>query len=264
MKFPSISAVLRLGPQSPDTGWQTAPPIQDPLASRAFTRDVAKRHFLTKADLILTLEKAFFLPDDDFIPRDRRRYFVALFALVKYMRANDFPNAVVGEFIEMAQALAELDEGRPREWLKPAKARRGRKVDPGDVWQGRALVSIALDILINAARMDKSEAIELLDKHYDFLGDALLSTATGTFSGALAKWHQDFVARYGCEARAQETFDQRDGLIDSIRLRELTDDPQAIAIQVLNLATLESARAATPAAIERFKRRISRTKSTKN
>jgi hypothetical protein len=240
------------------------PYVQEALRNRAFTRDVTKHYFRTKANLILTLEKAFFLPDEDFIPRDRKRYFVALAALIEYMRAHDFPNAVVGEFIEMAQALAELDEGRSREWLKPSKSRRGRKVDPGDVWQGRALVSIALDVLIVDARMDKGEAVDLLDKHFGFLGDALLSTAAGTFSGAMAKWHQDFVARYGCEARAQETFDRRDSLIETISLDAQTADPHAIAIQLLNLATLEAARASTPAAIERFKKRLARTKPIRN
>ncbi|PZN97774.1 MAG: hypothetical protein DCF30_15845 [Hyphomicrobiales bacterium] len=232
----------------------------------AFTRHVAERLFFTRADLELSLEKAFFEPVEGLIPRDRARYMVAISAIVKFLQANGTPHHLTLELQELELALMELDEGRTRPMLKAASKKRGRPPDSGDIWQARAMASIALQILVEA-RVDKGEALDRIDQHFGFLGDILLSSHVGTFRGALGKWHQDFVARFGCEARAQDFFDHRAHLISAVCAGINTNDPELVAVDIMRAASLTALRAADADAIDRINKRLSKltvrkTKST--
>lgn len=244
-----------------DGSWRFEPvAVAQPLLRsypKSFLREIAHQHLVSKTDLVMGLERAFFLKQDGVLPRDRKRYFVALANIANFMKVNRFPAPVIGELLELAFALLELDDGRTREMLKATNTgKKGRKHDPGDIWQARALFAIGLDVMINHARIDKSEAVEYVAKHCDIIGECALSADMGTFKGALAKWHQDFTARYGCEARAQETFDNRESLIDATRRDADSDEPIIVAGSILALATMMAGRAATPAAVERIKKRL--------
>ena len=75
--------------------------------------------------------------------RDRWRYVVALARIAEALgpAGLNFSPVVVKNFLELSLALAELDNGVVRHFLKPKKA-GNRPHDPGDVWLDRPILQL--------------------------------------------------------------------------------------------------------------------------
>lgn len=262
MTFRTLRATLTIDTSSSEQGsWvlsaeQPDPLKPDPFKDRRWTEHVAREHYWHLSDLALSLERAFFTPVDGMIPRARERYIIALGALTKYLNTTSIKPGVTREIQELIFALMELEDGRVREMLKPKKS-GGRNRDPGDIWQARAYLAIAVESLIDA-RVEKGGALDRIIGGFGYLEDLLLSTGNGTFRGALAKWHQDFVARVGCEERAQETFNRREDIIFETRCRLNTNDPDLIAADICYWAAMSAIRAMNSRAYDRAKVNLGR------
>ena len=86
-----------------------------------FHAEVSHRYFESRARLELELEHVFFLANADLAPRHRGRYEAALGIIARYLRDIDLPPHVLGEFLELAHALSDLDRGIVHPMLVPLK-----------------------------------------------------------------------------------------------------------------------------------------------
>ncbi len=80
-------------------------------------------------------------------PRSRERYVHALAVLVEFLGQAGIHPLICLELNELALGLIELDRGTVRHFLKQKKAGQ-HPVDPDDIWRSRALLSIAVDLLV--------------------------------------------------------------------------------------------------------------------
>lgn len=230
MRFQQIA----LRPQRPR--WQR---------DKAFLLDVVTKRYTAAAALDLDLQRAFFSEIEGVAPRDRRRYVFALVAIAKHMQAIGLPADIAAELLELSSALLDLDEGRVRPMLeRNVPGGKGRPPDSRDVWSVRVLLAIAVELLVqnDGERRLKKTAVSKVALRLGPLGDVLLSGTKGTFSGALAKWHQDLTSRVGCPVDAQRSFDTRQDLIDSYRRQYGQLSDAEVAEHILSFALLQASR----------------------
>ncbi len=137
---------------------------------------------------------------------------MALAEIAKYMREVGFRPGNVSEFVELALALGELDDGVVRHFLKPNK-KTGRPPDAGDIWVARAYVAMTVDVLITAGST-RAEACRRIAENFNFLAAALSPSSKGEFAAAISNWYVGFRDDEVTDDRAQSMFNSRQELLD--------------------------------------------------
>ena len=82
----------------------------------------------------------------DVPPRTRERYVAAIVLIADFFHEMGFPLPIFVELVEFAHALQELDRGTVRDFLKSKV--ENHPTDPGDVWQARVQIAIAVDQML--------------------------------------------------------------------------------------------------------------------
>lgn len=180
-------------------------------------------------------------------PRARRRYSAALLRLVQFMRAVGFADYVIGEFVELGNALDELDHGTVRHFLRPNPAGQ-RALDPSDIWVARAYTAMALDFAQQLG-VPRKEAARNIATSYEHLSD-VLAPRTRNFASVIERWHRSFSEGTVKNAKATATFADRDAFNLHIAMHDKTSNQkerlQNSYYRALDTALLVAVRAATP------------------
>jgi len=83
------------------------------------------------------------------LPQIRKRskrdeYRLALHAIAQFFSTIGTPKSIVGQVLELANTLTDLDAGTVRPLLRPSRE-SNRPQDRSDVWEARALVAVAVE-----------------------------------------------------------------------------------------------------------------------
>jgi len=234
LKFPTIRTSA--GASFAPSGFQPA--------SAAFAEHVAQKHYLEIAELQQGLEYAFFHGVSlESPPRDRRRVVLALELIAAHLAKQGIAPFLVAELFWFRSALEDLDKGTVHYSLahKPAG---NRPVLGGDIWEVRAYVAIAIDLLCGGGD-SKSVAAK---KVFMGLGPlaAVIAPGAAADGRAASDWHRKFAAQQCKDRRAQAIFDTREGFLQF--LSRATDGlrGEKLAFEVIRHATLLAIRAAPP------------------
>lgn len=198
--------------------------------------------------LHVQLENALFLARPDLAPRHRWRYEAAITAIVRFLNEHAVPAHILGEFLELALALIDLDRGVVHPMLAPAKVSHRRPIR-SDVWRARAHVVVAAECLI-ASGMRKSDtcrhiAKELLAARLTLANkeEAKKQRAIELFTKYVAKWIDSFRADAIKDELAAAKYRGRETLIGLWARKLATTDMRAIGEATLTESALFAARA---------------------
>ncbi|UZF91649.1 hypothetical protein [Bosea sp. NBC_00550] len=162
---------------------------------------------------------------------------------------------LVHELMRFTSSLSDLDRGTVHYSLAPKKVRH-RPMLSSDLWEARAHVALAVDIMVGGGML-KKQALAVIEKNFGFLADTLAGGAS-KFGVLVGKWHQELASGISADAGAQSVFDGRQRYIDFLAKKLGTDDPNAIAQNILKHAVLLSARTADATAITKVAARARR------
>lgn len=261
MSFPTITASLSTTfSQEEALHWRLGIPFNPPAGGTrpwgAFAENVARRHFEDLAEVQLGLEQALFSDiSEQKPPRDRTRMVQAMEVIFLHFAKQNIPPFLVHELMRFTSSLSDLDRGTVHYSLAPRKVRH-RPMLSGDLWEARAHVALAVDIMVGGLML-KKQALAIIDKDYGFLADTLAGGAS-KFGALVGKWHQELVSGICADVGAQTFFAGRQRYIDFLANQLGTKDPNSLAQNVLKHATLLSARTADSAAITKAAARVRR------
>lgn len=185
-------------------------------------------------------------------PRSRERYISAITTMCQYMQIVGFDPKVIGEFGELGLALDELKSGIVRHYLKPSPS-GSRPNDPGDIWDARAFVAMAVDHIMSSKNVSRRGASRFISEKYGSLSDLISPNSKGDFTKVIESWHREFEKGGRGRSKAQSMFDSRE---------QITTHPRIVALGVLSeimrLAEFSARRAAPPKVAETKSVRTSR------
>jgi hypothetical protein len=192
------------------------------------------------------LQQIFFLRQlPEKAPRHRDRYVAALAFMAQYMKAVGFPTIVIGEFVELAQALEDLDRGTVRHFLNPADVTT-RPRDPTDIWVARSFVAAAVQRLIESGGTRRA-ACKLIAQEYGVLAYALAPTSKREFHAVVEGWHRQLSERDRTSKQGRVPYHEQE------RFDAIIKETSFGAEELMHTALLLAVRATTPDALERFK-----------
>ena len=206
-------------------------PMVEERVKRAFELEaLIKAHSDELRDILFTRG----LPK--YAPRARERYSAALGILSSFMKAAGFEGMAVGEFVELALALDELDRGTVRHFLKPKKA-ENRPHDAGDVWGSRAYVAAAVARMMENGHPRRAASRQIAAQHKE-LAIFLSATSSREFYAVIESWHSDF------------SKGRRGILPEQYMYDALLRETNFTVAELMHSAVLAAIRAATPDAVE--------------
>jgi hypothetical protein len=151
----------------------------------------AVRRLLSELDRLLSeLERA-----SSAVPaspkNERERYIYILVALGKFVRKVGGTLEQSRHIADLAQNLADLDDGIASPVLKPTRFGKGKTGDSSRVWEARGSVAMGLEALIRLGKSHKDAAKSAL---HDVPGISRLMTAKSKDSfAAILSWHDEFL-----------------------------------------------------------------------
>lgn len=252
LSFPTITASIPATfSQEEALHWRLGVPFTLPPGGPrpwgAFAENVARRHFEDLAQLQAGLEHAFFSDVSEARPpRDRARIVEALDLITLHFAKQSLPPFLLHELLRFTTALKNLDRGTAHYSLERKKP-ANRPMLSGDLWEARAHVALAVDIMIEGG-MIKKDALAIIESNYGFLADPLAPGAA-KFGPLIAKWHEHLVAGSCKDADAQAFFRERQRYTEFLAAKIGSREPTRLAQEILKHATLLSARVADSAAI---------------
>jgi hypothetical protein len=138
-------------------------------------------------ELSEALRKSFSGYAKDIGPRRRWRYIDALIQITQAFDALKFPRTATADLKELTAALAELDTGIVRHFLKPEKV--GANMSPGDVWIARSFLCMAADLLIESGRTQNA-VFDWIGHNFAYLQPSLSRIPNSRFKrGTIRNWY---------------------------------------------------------------------------
>ncbi len=170
-------------------------------------------------------------------PQEHVSQYVELLEIVAaHLKSAGVAQAIVNEFQVLAAALDDLKTGVVAPFLRHAKV--GNRADATEVWIARALVAIAIDVLIGDGMSAREASSVVADK-----ASSLSSSLGGGDFGARARrWHTMLKSGRAKSDGAREIFSSRRELVDAER-EALGDDADAISSVILLYALIQFASA---------------------
>lgn len=167
-----------------------------------------------------------------------QRFSGQLNIIASFLEAEGVSRALVNEFHVLADALDDLKLGIVAPFLKARKV--GNRADSTEVWLARALVAIALDVIVESGVSERAAAKVVEEKARSWL----YLFGGRDISEKARNWRAQFIKSRAKSKHAQEIFDQRNDLISAEKnaMGEYAT-PDAIASAVLNYAFTTIARA---------------------
>ena len=160
--------------------------------------------------------------------------------VAQYLEDSEAAPSICNDFHVLADALDDLRLGVTAPFLKPNTA-QNRPADPTEVWLARAMVAIAIDVLIEGGMSARAASSAVASKahlwSYLFGGEDLGEQAR--------RWHA--LLNKGCAKsdEAQDIFRQRHELVDAERVAlgdGATPDAIASAILIYALSQIAAAK----------------------
>lgn len=211
--------------------------------SRSDLHDVAACHFIETARFTSELKNAFFGQSDVSAPRSRERYISAIATICSHMKNIGVPAIITAEFVALATALNDLDDGSVHPMLQKRKPNGSPRL-LGENWQAKAYVAAAV-ALLDADGIQKRAACERIAKEFPQLGTPPLCKKplnTRELAGAIGEWHKIFAGGDVPEAAAQSIFNERGRFFAILANLNPAADRASIARSALGFAVYHATR----------------------
>jgi hypothetical protein len=172
---------------------------------------------------------------------ERERYIQAIYAVGSFLSGLNNSDGYALQFAKLQWALEDLDKGTVAPFLKK-KSGRGRRYDPEQIWQARAVVALGIEALIQAGD-NIDDVIKNINRHHSKLHGLMTLGGDVDFNSSVKVWHSKFINDKAPTARSRAVFAQLKGEFDE-RRRRRQSDPAAERTFLRDTANLAFARAA--------------------
>jgi hypothetical protein len=188
---------------------------------------------------------------------ERERYIQAINAVGYFLIDFNGGDGYAFKFLELQLALEDLDKGTTAPFLKK-KAGRGRRHDPEEIWEARAVVTIGIEALLQADE-DREEILKHINRHHrglhslmtlesdktDLTSDKTnpLQSRAISFESSVWGWHYKFTSRKSPTKKSGVVFAQLQYDLAK-RCHNRKSDPEAKRRLLHDTANLAFTRAA--------------------
>ncbi len=172
---------------------------------------------------------------------ERERYIQAIFAVGSFLSGFNNSDGYALQFAKLQWALEDLDKGTVAPFLRK-KSGRGRRFDPEEVWQARAVVALGIEALIQAGD-NIDDVIKKINRHHGKLHGLVTLGGGVDFDSSVKAWHSNFMKDKAPTTRSKAVFAQLKKDFDE-RRRNRKSDPVAELKFLRDTANVAFARAA--------------------
>ena len=150
------------------------------------------------AQLLVQLDRAGAAGEPGSPEKERSRYIWLLSQMADFIKAIGGTVEQRRYFLDLAEALSDLDDGVVSPTLKPTDFGSGRRGDTSRMWEARARVAVGIEALIRAG-MSRHKAATASLKEFPEI-KRLMNKRSADPVEAVLSWHDEF-KRNGADRR---------------------------------------------------------------
>jgi hypothetical protein len=140
--------------------------------------------------LLLQLNRAVAAGEAESPEKERARYIWLLSHIANFIKTIGGTIALRRYFLDLAEALSDLDHGVTSPMLRPTNFGSGRRGDTSRMWEARARVAVGIEALVKAG-MTRADAAKASLNDFPEI-KRLMTRRSDAPVKAVLSWHEEF------------------------------------------------------------------------